>query len=76
MNCKYSLSSRKRYRAGRYLQSDAGTVTVGHGVAIAANQLSVFSYWLLNTFPILARIGRACVYEPGLRDFIWRVQGC
>ena len=57
MNCKYSPSSRTRYRAGRYLQSDAGTVTGGHGVAIATNQLSVFSYWLLNTFPLPARIG-------------------
>lgn len=57
MNCKYSPSSRKRYRAGRYRQSDAGTVTVGLGVAIATNQLSVFSYWLLDTFPLLARIG-------------------
>ena len=44
-------------RAGRYLQIAAGTVTVGLGVAIVTNQLSVFSYWLLDTFPLLARIG-------------------
>ena len=48
----------KRFRrAGRYLQIGAGTVTVGLGVAIVTNQLSAFSYWLLDTFPVLARIG-------------------
>lgn len=44
-------------RTGRYLQIGAGAVTVGLGVAIVTNQLTVFSYWLLDTFPVLARIG-------------------
>ena len=57
MNCKYSLSSRKQHWAGRCLESDAGTVTVGLGVAIVTDQLSMLSYWLLDTFPLLARIG-------------------
>lgn len=48
---------RRFRRTGRYLQIGAGAVTVGLGVAIVTNQLTVFSYWLLDTFPILARIG-------------------
>ena len=51
------LRLRRMRRAGRYLQIGAGTVTVGLGVAIVTNQLTVFSYWLLDTFPLLARIG-------------------
>ncbi len=48
---------RRFRRTGRYLQIGAGAVTVGLGAAIVTNQLTVLSYWLLDTFPILARIG-------------------
>jgi cytochrome c-type biogenesis protein len=44
-------------RAGRYLQIGAGGMVVGMGVVMMTGQLTVFSYWLLNTFPVLARIG-------------------
>lgn len=44
-------------RAGRYLQAGSGGVVVGMGVAMMTGQLTVFSYWLLNTFPVLAKIG-------------------
>jgi cytochrome c-type biogenesis protein len=42
---------------GRYLQVGAGGAVVGMGVAMMTGQLTVFSYWLLNTFPILAKVG-------------------
>jgi cytochrome c-type biogenesis protein len=48
---------RRLRHAGRYLQIGAGVVMVGIGAAIMTNQLTVFSYWLLDTFPALARIG-------------------
>ena len=51
------LRLRHLRRAGRYLQVGAGTVTVALGLAMVTNQLTVFSYWLLENFPILARIG-------------------
>ena len=48
---------RRWRRACHYLQMGAGVVMVGIGMAMATNRLSVFSYWLLDTFPALARIG-------------------
>ena len=48
---------RRLRRACHYLQMGAGVVMVGIGMAMATNRLSVFSYWLLDTFPALARIG-------------------
>ncbi len=51
------LRLRRLRRAGRYLQIGAGVVMIGIGTAMATDQLSVFSYWLLDTFPTLARIG-------------------
>jgi cytochrome c-type biogenesis protein len=48
---------RKLGRLGRSLQIGAGGVVVGMGVAMLAGQLTAFSYWLLETFPALARIG-------------------
>lgn len=44
-------------RAGRWLQYAAGGIMVLMGVAMVTGQLSRFSFWLLNTFPVFGRIG-------------------
>jgi len=44
-------------RAGRVLQLVAGTIMVVMGVAMMTGQLTAFSYWLLEMFPILITIG-------------------
>jgi cytochrome c-type biogenesis protein len=44
-------------RTGRSLQVGAGGVMVLMGAAIITGQLSTFSYWLLETFPVFQRIG-------------------
>ncbi len=44
-------------RTGRYLQIGAGGVVVAIGLAIITGQLTSLSYWLLETFPALARLG-------------------
>jgi cytochrome c-type biogenesis protein len=44
-------------RAGRSLQLGAGGVMVLMGVAMVTGELSALSYWLLETFPVLQRIG-------------------
>lgn len=44
-------------RVGRALQMLAGAVMVLMGIAMITGQLSVFSYWLLDRFPILGTIG-------------------
>jgi len=44
-------------RLGRNLQLGTGAIVAGMGVAILTGQLTSFSYWMLDTFPILARIG-------------------
>jgi cytochrome c-type biogenesis protein len=44
-------------RAGRSLQIGAGGVMVLMGVAMITGQLSAFSFWLLETFPVFQRIG-------------------
>lgn len=44
-------------RAGRALQIGAGVIMIIMGVAVMTGQLSAFSYWLLQAFPILATIG-------------------
>ena len=51
------LRLRRLRRAGRCLQIGAGVVTIAIGVAMVTDQLAVFSYWLLDSFPVLARIG-------------------
>jgi cytochrome c-type biogenesis protein len=48
---------KKLGRTGRSLQMGAGGVMVLMGAAIITGQLSVFSYWLLETFPVFQRIG-------------------
>jgi cytochrome c-type biogenesis protein len=42
---------------GRSLQFGAGAVVAGMGAAMLTGELTSFSYWLLETFPILARLG-------------------
>lgn len=42
---------------GRVTNIAAGTIMVLMGVAMITGQLTVFSYWLLDTFPMLGRIG-------------------
>ena len=44
-------------RLGRSLQIGAGALVAGMGVAMITGQLTTFSYWLLETFPVFARIG-------------------
>jgi cytochrome c-type biogenesis protein len=44
-------------RLGRNLQLGAGAVVVSMGVAILTGELTRVSYWLLDAFPIMARIG-------------------
>ena len=43
--------------AGRLLYKGAGGVMVIMGLAMMTGQLSRFAYWLLDTFPVLGRIG-------------------
>lgn len=44
-------------RAGRSLMVTAGVVMVLMGIAMMTGRLSAFSYWLLERFPALGRIG-------------------
>lgn len=44
-------------RVGRILQQFAGGVMVLMGVAMITGYLSIFSFWLLETFPLLSTIG-------------------
>jgi cytochrome c-type biogenesis protein len=44
-------------RIGRSLEIGAGAVVIGMGIAIATGELTTFSYWLLETFPVFAKIG-------------------
>lgn len=44
-------------RIGRSLQLGTGAVVVAMGAAMLTGELTTFSYWLLETFPVFARIG-------------------
>jgi cytochrome c-type biogenesis protein len=44
-------------RTARIFQMSAGGVIIVMGAAMVTDRLSAFSYWLLNTFPILGTIG-------------------
>ena len=44
-------------RLGRRLHQGAGVVMVAMGIAMMTGQLSTLSYWLLDAFPTLGRIG-------------------
>jgi cytochrome c-type biogenesis protein len=48
---------RRLARAGRNLQRVAGGLLVLMGILMLTGQLEVLAYWLLETFPGLARIG-------------------
>ncbi|MBT1160247.1 sulfite exporter TauE/SafE family protein [Aminobacter anthyllidis] len=55
----HALAKRLRNigRAGMVLQKAAGGVMVTMGVAMIGGYLSAFSFWLLENFPVLTRIG-------------------
>jgi cytochrome c-type biogenesis protein len=44
-------------RVGRTLQLGAGAIVAAMGVVMLTGEMTSFSYWLLDTFPILARLG-------------------
>ena len=44
-------------RLGRMLQLGAGALVIAMGIAMVTGQLTRFSYWLLETFPVLSRLG-------------------
>jgi cytochrome c-type biogenesis protein len=44
-------------RLGQILQLIAGGIMILMGIAMITGRLSTFAYWLLDTFPALARIG-------------------
>jgi cytochrome c-type biogenesis protein len=44
-------------QAGRWLHLVAGAVLILLGLAMITGQLTAFSYWLLDVFPVLGRIG-------------------
>lgn len=44
-------------RVGRRLHQAAGAVMVVMGLAMMTGQLTALSYWLLDVFPVLGRIG-------------------
>lgn len=44
-------------RAGRSLHVVAGCIMVLFGVAMITGQVTAFSYWLLEKFAVLGRIG-------------------
>ena len=44
-------------RLGRALQLGAGVIVAGMGVALLTGGITSLSYWLLDTFPILGRLG-------------------
>jgi cytochrome c-type biogenesis protein len=44
-------------RAGRILKLGAGAVMIAMGTAMITGYMSVFSYWLLETFPLFSTIG-------------------
>jgi cytochrome c-type biogenesis protein len=44
-------------RLGRSLHVGAGAIVAGMGVAILTGELTTLSYWLLDTFPFLTRLG-------------------
>jgi cytochrome c-type biogenesis protein len=44
-------------RTGRVLQIAAGGIMIVMGAAMITGQLSAFSFWLLDQFPILTKVG-------------------
>ena len=44
-------------RIGRGLQIAAGAIMIAMGLAMVTGRLTAFGFWLLETFPVLGRIG-------------------
>lgn len=44
-------------RSGRFLKIGAGAVMIAMGVAMMTGYMQVFSYWLVETYPIFSSIG-------------------
>lgn len=44
-------------RLGRSLQIGAGLIVIGMGVAMLTGALTSISYWLLETFPVVEKLG-------------------
>jgi cytochrome c-type biogenesis protein len=44
-------------RFGRSLQFAAGVIVTGMGIAMLTGELTSFSYWLLDSFPVLSKFG-------------------
>lgn len=49
--------SKRIRRFGKYLNLGAGVIMIAMGIAMITGRMSSFSYWLLETFPILSLIG-------------------
>jgi cytochrome c-type biogenesis protein len=54
---RLTKSLKSMRRTGRLLQIGAGAIMIVMGVAMITGQLSAFSFWLLDQFPILTKIG-------------------
>lgn len=48
---------RRMRKLGRWLHVGSGVVMIGMGVAMLTGQMTVFAFWLLQTFPVFATIG-------------------
>lgn len=54
---RLAVRNREVKRVGRLLYLVAGVVMIATGIAIITGQLSLFAIWLMQTFPILGKIG-------------------
>ena len=54
---KFVGSLKALRRLGRWLQVAAGAIMVLMGLAMVTGRLTTFGFWLLQTFPVLGRIG-------------------
>ena len=53
----FAYRLRSMRSTGRALQAGAGVVMIAMGVAVTTGYMSVFSFWLLENFPMLSTIG-------------------
>ena len=54
---RFARGMRAMRRTGRAMQVGAGVAMVAMGVAMVTGYMSVFSFWLLENFPMLSTIG-------------------
>lgn len=54
---RLTTSLKRMRQTGRVLQFGAGGIMIAMGAAMMTGRLSDFSFWLLDQFPILTRIG-------------------